>query len=61
MNDPDVKLEQLVETENFEVFRTTGADGEVIYHVDLFSMTVHFSEEEWAELVVLITEADHES
>ncbi|NDJ84745.1 MAG: hypothetical protein GYB66_02560 [Chloroflexi bacterium] len=54
------KYEPLVESENFEVVRVTGPDGEITYHVELFNVTLHFFTEEWEEFVSLITEAGKE-
>jgi hypothetical protein len=57
-NPPEV--EPLVETENYAVLRATGEEGEVVYHVELFNMTLHFFDDEWQEFVTLINEASKE-
>jgi hypothetical protein len=53
----NINLEPLVETENFAVIRADGEDGEVVYHVEMFNLTLHFFEDEWKEFIALITEA----
>lgn len=59
MSDEPQELEPLVETENYAVLRARSED-EVVYHVELFNVTVHFFEEEWQEFVSLIQEAASE-
>ncbi len=61
MDDNGVKIQSLVETENFEVIKATSSDGEVVYHVELFNVTLHLYVEEWQEFVALIQEAANES
>lgn len=56
-----IEVEPLVETENYAVLRAKGEEGEVVYHVELFNVTLHFFEEEWQEFVKLIEEAGNES
>jgi hypothetical protein len=57
----DVVIETLVETENYQVLRASSDDGEVVYHVELFNVTLHFFDDEWREFIALITEAAEES
>lgn len=47
----------LADTDNFMVWYTI-EEGETIYHVELGSLTLHFTSEEWDEFVVLIKAAD---
>jgi len=49
-----VETETLAETDNYLLWRSQEPDGEVSYHVDLDTVTVHFYEEEWREFVELI-------
>lgn len=56
-NDENVQVEPLVETENFAVLKAVASDGEVVYHVEMFNMTLHFFDDEWKEFIALITEA----
>lgn len=55
--DDEVRIEPLVETENYEVVRVTDPEGQVVYHLDLFNLTIRFFEDEWDEFVGLIMEA----
>jgi hypothetical protein len=62
-NGNDVNIETLAETENYVAWISHEQDGEVVYHVELGSVTLHFFEEEWSELIELIgaaTEAAEE-
>ena len=49
-----VQTETLAETDNYMLWRSREPDGEVSYHVDLDTVTIHFYEEEWREFVQLI-------
>ena len=53
----DVNVETLAETENYAAWISNEPDGEVVYHVELGSVTLHFFREEWDEVVVLIDAA----
>ncbi|MHB8625644.1 MAG: hypothetical protein ACYDBJ_04640 [Aggregatilineales bacterium] len=53
-NSSGVETETLAETENYMLWRSKEPDGEVSYHVDLDTVTLHFYEEEWHEFVDLI-------
>ncbi|MBL8130601.1 MAG: hypothetical protein JNL42_01980 [Anaerolineae bacterium] len=53
----DVNIETLAETENYAAWKSVEPDGELVYHVEIGSVTLHFFQEEWDELVVLITAA----
>ncbi|MDZ4764158.1 MAG: hypothetical protein SGI73_06355 [Chloroflexota bacterium] len=50
----DPKIETLMETENYVAWMSHEDDGTVVYHLELGSVTLHFFEEEWGELVELI-------
>jgi hypothetical protein len=50
----DPKIETLMETENYVAWMSHEDDGAVVYHLELGSVTLHFFEEEWGELVELI-------
>jgi hypothetical protein len=45
----EIPTETVVETENFMVWRSAEPDGEMTYHLELGSITVHFFEDEWQE------------
>lgn len=57
MEEPEVLPEVLTETEHFSVWRITDPDGEMTYHLELGSVTVHFYVEEWDEFITLAKEA----
>ena len=48
------ELNILSETENFAVWRSEDDDSSNLYHLELGSITLHLSAEEWEELIVLI-------
>lgn len=56
MNDNDVDLEVISESENFAVWRSQEEEG-YVYHVELGGITLHLSSEEWAEFTLLIGDA----
>ncbi|HVU12981.1 MAG TPA: hypothetical protein VHD90_17000 [Phototrophicaceae bacterium] len=53
----EVDVETLGETENYAAWVSTEDDGEVVYHLELGSVTLHFFKEEWDEVVALIDAA----
>ena len=53
-NPSGVETETLAETDNYLLWRSQEPDGEVSYHVDLDTVTLHFYQEEWQEFVDLI-------
>lgn len=55
--DVTIPTDTLGETENFIAWRSQEPDGEVVYHLELGSVTLHFYREEWDELVTLMDEA----
>ncbi len=48
------KVEILVETENYSIWKAEEPDGEVTYHLEMNNVTVHMFQEEWDEFVVLV-------
>jgi hypothetical protein len=53
--DPDeLATDIIAETESFLAWRVEEPDGEVTYHLDLNSVTVHFFQEEWDEFLELM-------
>ena len=50
----DVQTSTLAETENYIIWKSEEADGETTYHIELDSVTLHFFEEEWKELLKLV-------
>ncbi len=53
----DVNVDTLAESENYAAWISTEPDGEVVYHVELGPVTLHFFQEEWEEVVSLIAAA----
>jgi hypothetical protein len=51
--EPETKT--LAETENYLVWQADEPDGEVTYHIELNSITVHFFKEEWDEFLALVS------
>jgi hypothetical protein len=50
----DFQIEPLAESENFMVYTTTDEEGETVYHIEIYNITLHLNEEEWAEFAELI-------
>ena len=49
----DLKIETLVETDNYTVWRSDEPDEESTYHLELNNVTIHFFKEEWEEFIEL--------
>ncbi|UCH61444.1 MAG: hypothetical protein JSV61_08155 [Anaerolineales bacterium] len=49
--DPDPQTETIAETENYLAWQAVEPDGEITYHLELNSVTVHFFQEEWEEFL----------
>jgi hypothetical protein len=47
-------IEVLAETESFSAWRIDEPDGEMTYHLEFGSLTVHFFQEEWDEFMALL-------
>lgn len=52
-SDPEVKTITLAETTDFIAWKADEPDGEVTYHLELGTVTVHFFREEWKEFLEL--------
>jgi hypothetical protein len=50
----EIPTETIAETENYSVWVSQEPDGEVVYHVDVAGVTIHFFTEEWREFLQLI-------
>lgn len=58
MAEPEnIPTETLAETANYAAWVSEEPDGEIVYHIELGAVTVHFFREEWEELLTLIEEA----
>jgi hypothetical protein len=51
--EPDMNTSTLAETANYIAWKATEPDGEVTYHLELGTVTLHFFQEEWKEFVEL--------
>ena len=56
MTEGNIGSDIIAETENFAVWNSQEEFG-LVYHVELGSITLHFTSEEWEELTVLIKSA----
>jgi hypothetical protein len=54
MEEPTIEV--LAESEDHSVWRAEEPDGEMIYHLELGRVTLHFFLEEWEEFLVLMEE-----
>ncbi len=54
MNDTDASDSAIAETENYLVWEVREPDDELIYHVELGTVTLHFFREEWQEFLQLM-------
>ena len=52
MDEPTIDV--LAESENFSLWRAEEPDGEMTYHLELGTVTVHFFHEEWEEFLELM-------
>jgi hypothetical protein len=53
----DVNVETLAETENYVAWISNEPDGERVYHLELGAVTLHFFQEEWDEVLALVTQS----
>ncbi len=51
---PEPKTTTIAETDNYIAWQAEEPDGEVTYHLQLNSVTLHFFEEEWKEFRKLV-------
>jgi hypothetical protein len=56
--DDDLPTKTIAESENYVVWLSQEPDGEIVYHIELGAVTLHFFQEEWEELVALIQVAE---
>ncbi len=55
--DDESPLVVLAETENYAILQGEDRDGEMIYNIELGTVTLHLFQEEWEEMVELIRQA----
>lgn len=53
----DVNVETLAETENYAIWKSVEPDGEIVFHLEVGSVTMHFFQEEWDEMLALVMAA----
>lgn len=53
----EMPTKAIAETENYIVWEVEEPDGEITYHVELGTVTVHFFREEWTEFLKLMKDA----
>ena len=51
---PEINTNTIAETNNFIAWSAEEPDGETTYHLELNSVTLHFFQEEWQELMQLM-------
>lgn len=56
MNEDDLGIEVIAETDNFALWRSEEEEG-FLYHLELGGITLHLTSEEWQELELLIKSA----
>ncbi len=55
-NPTEPKTSTIAETKNYALWKAEEPDGETTYHLELNNVTVHFFEEEWQELLALMSD-----
>jgi hypothetical protein len=55
-NDREPKIQTIVETEIYSIWRADEPDGETTYNLELNNVTIHFFEEEWQDFLELVRE-----
>lgn len=53
-DEPEIDTITIAETANYMVWKADEPDGEVTYHVELGTTSLHFFNEEWEEFLELI-------
>ena len=48
-----IRTETIAETANFIAWKAEEPDGEITYHIELGTVTMHFFKEEWEEFLEL--------
>ncbi|HJW90534.1 MAG TPA: hypothetical protein VJ436_07820 [Anaerolineales bacterium] len=51
---PELPTETIAETENYIAWRSEEPDGEIVHHLELNNVTLHFFREEWDEFLELV-------
>ena len=53
----EIPTDTLAETANYVAWASQEPDGEIVYHLELGAVTLHFFKEEWDEVVSLVQQA----
>jgi hypothetical protein len=53
----ELTIEVLAESEGFSTWRALDPDGEMVYHLEVGPVTIHFFQEDWDEFREVIAEA----
>ena len=53
-NEQEPKIQTVVETENYSIWRADEPDGETTYNLQLNNVTINFFQEEWDEFLELV-------
>jgi hypothetical protein len=53
----NIPTDTLAETANYVAWVSQEPDGEMVYHLELGAVTLHFFKEEWDEVTTLIQQA----
>ncbi len=53
----EIPTDTLAETANYVAWLSQEPDGEMVYHLELGAVTLHFFKEEWDEVVSLVQQA----
>lgn len=56
-NPDDIPVDTLAETDQYLAWISEEPDGEMVYHLELGAVTLHFFREDWDELLKLMKEA----
>jgi hypothetical protein len=54
MPDDNIPTETIAETESYQAWVSQEPDGEIVYHLEMGQVTMHFFKEEWDEFLQLI-------
>lgn len=54
MSNDNIPTNTLAETENYIAWLSEEPDGEMVYHIELGALTLHFFREEWEEFIQLV-------
>jgi hypothetical protein len=54
-NNREINTKTLAETNSYMIWQAEEPDGETTYHMELNNVTLHFFQEEWDELISLLS------